>query len=38
MSSIIVGTITEVKDNENRVGLTPEGACQLVADGHRVLV
>lgn len=38
MPSITIGTITEIKDNENRVGLTPEGAKQLVADGHKVLV
>lgn len=34
----IIGTITEIKDNENRVGLTPAGAKQLVDDGHQVLV
>lgn len=33
-----IGTIIEIKDNENRVGLTPEGAKTLVSDGHRVLV
>ncbi|MFW5867839.1 MAG: alanine dehydrogenase, partial [Armatimonadota bacterium] len=28
----------EVQDNENRVGMTPEGARKLVAAGHEVLV
>lgn len=34
----IIGTITEIKNNENRVGLTPEGVKQLVENGHRVFV
>lgn len=38
MPAITIGTITEIKNNENRVGLTPEGVRQLVSDGHRVLV
>jgi alanine dehydrogenase len=38
MPSVTIGTITEIKDNENRVGLTPEGVKQLVEDGHKVLV
>ena len=29
---------TEVKNNENRVALTPAGADRLVHEGHRVLV
>jgi len=33
-----IGVPRETKDNEYRVGLTPDGARQLVADGHRVLV
>ncbi|MFS0910310.1 alanine dehydrogenase [Microbacterium sp. 179-I 3D2 NHS] len=33
-----IGVPTEVKNNENRVALTPAGADQLVRDGHRVLV
>ncbi len=37
MSSII-GVLTEVKDNENRIALTPEGVAQLVQAGHKVLV
>lgn len=33
-----IGTPREVKDGEARVGLTPEGAVQLVQSGHRVRV
>lgn len=33
-----IGVPREVKDGERRVGVTPEGARQLVADGHTVLV
>ena len=33
-----VGVPREIKDNENRVGLTPDGADRLVAHGHSVLV
>ena len=35
---MIVGVLKEIKDNENRVALTPDGARQLVAAGHSVLV
>ena len=35
---MIVGTPREVKTEEYRVGLTPEGAFDLVRDGHRVVV
>jgi alanine dehydrogenase len=35
---VIVGVPSEVKDNEFRVALTPEGASELVHAGHRVLV
>ena len=35
---MIVGILKEIKDNENRVGLTPDGARSLVAAGHSVLV
>ncbi|MBN2107120.1 MAG: alanine dehydrogenase, partial [Deltaproteobacteria bacterium] len=35
---MIVGILKEIKDNESRVGLTPEGARALVAAGHSVLV
>ncbi len=33
-----IGVPREVKDGERRVGVTPDGARQLVADGHEVLV
>ncbi|MFJ6532377.1 alanine dehydrogenase [Microbacterium sp. NPDC091662] len=33
-----IGVPTEVKNNENRVSLTPAGADRLVHEGHRVLV
>ena len=33
-----IGVPRETKDNEYRVGLTPDGARQLVGSGHRVLV
>ncbi|WP_431790661.1 alanine dehydrogenase [Microbacterium paraoxydans] len=33
-----IGFPTEVKNNENRVALTPAGADRLVREGHRVLV
>jgi alanine dehydrogenase len=35
---MIVGTVREVKTEEYRVGLTPEGTLELTAAGHRVLV
>ncbi|MDP2624732.1 MAG: alanine dehydrogenase, partial [Candidatus Peregrinibacteria bacterium] len=35
---MIIGTLREVKNNENRIGLTPSGVAELVAAGHRVLV
>jgi alanine dehydrogenase len=35
---MIVGTVRELKNEEFRVGLTPEGAHALVAAGHKVLV
>lgn len=35
---MIVGTVREIKNNEYRVGLTPEAAQELVAAGHEVLV
>lgn len=35
---VTVGTIKEIKDNENRVGLTPYGVGQLTEKGVRVLV
>lgn len=33
-----IGVPTEVKNNENRVALTPAGADRLTREGHRVLV
>jgi len=33
-----IGVAKEIKDNENRVGLTAEGAAELVAAGHEVRV
>jgi alanine dehydrogenase len=35
---VIVGVPTEVKDNERRVAITPDGVRELVARGHRVQV
>jgi alanine dehydrogenase len=35
---VIVGVPAEVKPGENRVALTPDGAHELAARGHRVLV
>lgn len=35
---MIVGVPKEVKDNEYRVALTPEGARELVRAGHRVVI
>jgi alanine dehydrogenase len=35
---VIVGVPKEVKDNEYRVALTPEGARELTHAGHRVLI
>ena len=35
---MIVGVPAEVKPGENRVALTPDGARELVAHGHHVVV
>jgi alanine dehydrogenase len=35
---VLVGVPTEVKDNERRVAITPEGVRELTVHGHRVLV
>ena len=35
---MIIGVIKEIKNNENRVALTPAGAESLCAGGHKVLV
>jgi alanine dehydrogenase len=37
-SSLIVGVPTEIKDNENRVSMQPDGVAELVHGGHSVLV
>ncbi len=38
MVYIIIGVPKETKDKEHRVALTPEGAKQLISNGHNVLV
>lgn len=38
IQSIVVGVPKEIKNNENRVALTPGGAGMLQMSGHRVLV
>jgi len=35
---MIIGVLKEIKNNENRVALTPAGAAALTAKGHSVLV
>jgi len=35
---MIIGTLKEIKNNENRVGLTPEGTKELTKNNHKVLV
>ncbi|XXC22228.1 alanine dehydrogenase [Bacillus subtilis] len=35
---MIIGVLKEIKNNENRVALTPGGVSQLISNGHRVLV
>ena len=35
---MVIGVPKEIKNNENRVGLTPAGAEALVKAGHKVLV
>jgi alanine dehydrogenase len=35
---MIIGTVREVKDNEFRVGMTPESASELRSHGHEVLI
>jgi alanine dehydrogenase len=35
---MIIGVPKEIKNNENRVSITPAGVYQLVANGHNVLV
>jgi alanine dehydrogenase len=36
--TLVVGVPTEIKDNENRVAVQPDGAAELVDAGHQVLV
>jgi alanine dehydrogenase len=38
MSTLVVGVPSEIKDNERRVALTPDGVVELVHEGHRVVV
>ncbi|MFL6176255.1 MAG: alanine dehydrogenase [Ornithinibacter sp.] len=38
MSTLVVGVPSEIKDNERRVALTPDGVVELVHDGHQVVV
>ncbi len=38
MSTLVVGVPTEIKDNEKRVALTPDGVVELVHSGHSVVV
>jgi alanine dehydrogenase len=38
MTTLVVGVPTEVKDNEKRVALTPDGVLELVHHGHSVVV
>ena len=36
--TMIIGIPKEIKNNENRVGMTPAGVRELVAHGHTVYV
>src|SRR3954464_15805632 len=38
MNALVVGVPSEIKDNERRVALTPDGVVELVHDGHQVVV
>ena len=38
MASLVAGVPTEIKDNENRVSMQPDGVAELVHGGHTVLV
>ena len=35
---MIIGVSKEIKNNENRVGLTPAGTEALIKAGHKVLI
>ncbi len=36
--ALVVGVPTEIKDNENRVAIQPDGVAELVHHGHQVIV
>lgn len=36
--ALVVGVPTEIKDNENRVAMQPDGVSELVHHGHQVLI
>jgi alanine dehydrogenase len=38
MSPLVIGVPKEIKDNENRVAVQPDGVAELVYGGHQVLV
>ena len=38
MTKLVIGVPTEIKDNENRVAMQPDGVVELVHAGHAVLV
>ena len=38
MSALVIGVPTEVKDNEKRVSMQPDGVAELVHHGHQVVV
>ncbi len=38
MTAAVVGVPAEIKDNENRVSMQPDGVAELVHGGHKVLV
>lgn len=35
---MIIGVPKEIKNNENRVAITPAGVVSLITEGHQVLV
>ncbi|GAE15930.1 alanine dehydrogenase [Bacteroides pyogenes JCM 6292] len=35
---MIIGVPKEIKNNENRVGMTPSGTAELVKRGHQVYI
>jgi alanine dehydrogenase len=38
VAALVVGVPTEIKDNENRVAMQPDGVAELAHNGHQVLV